>query len=450
MAESTDGSLTAVSTVTSISTVVVPGLSYYTTVTWPPPRSSAVTTVVASTLSNGVYTTILSTVYSTLSTLPTTSSSPGTDSGNTSATSTSISSRTGSQTSSATSGTIVPTHHSGLTKGEAAGVGVGSAVAGIFLVCLGIFLFRRRSRRHQLQSKNSFSNSEAGGKIKSISPKSTLEKNNGIRATGAAVDVSPERADDSQIRNAMQALNEFINQHVENHYHLGPFPKQMEDLKQELLKLGYTDRSTPSANTMATLLISPKTRRTAIRRLIASIMIENIGLNADPETSLVPRHIIASSRTPGSQRGEKESRPMLSHHLSHFTDNDIAVSKPAPAPKPLSAFLSASQADRQLLAAAVAHNVTRLNSILQWFIRPGAESRRQQKENLSSIILEGANLGILLFSQPMEYTFGWSASRRSEIGGRSKLVVFPSITEIRERGGRSSVRAVVEAVDEDI
>jgi hypothetical protein len=203
----------------------------------------------------------------------------------------------------------------------------------------------------------------------------------------------------------------------------------MEDLKQELLKLGYTDRSTPSANTMATLLMSPKTRRTAIRRLIASIMIENIGLNADPETSLVPRHIIASSRTPGSQR---------------------AVSKPAPAPKPLSASLSASQADRQLLAAAVAHNVTRLNSILQWFIRPGAESRRQQKENLSSIILEGANLGILLFSQPMEYTFGWSASRRSEIGGRSKLVVFPSITEIRERGGRSSVRAVVEAVDEDI
>ncbi|KAF8852562.1 hypothetical protein BDZ45DRAFT_100986 [Acephala macrosclerotiorum] len=430
MVESTvDGSLTAVSTSTSISTVVVPGLSYYTTTTWPSPYSSSIVAVVGSTLSNGVYTTILSTVYSTIASLSTTTSSPSTNSRGTSTISASPYSGTGSRKTSSTSGTSAPTHHSGLTKGEAAGVGVGSAVAGVFLACLGIFLFRQRSRQ-RLKSRNSFSNSESGGKIKSLPLKANLDKNNSIHVTDTAVhDGSPERADDSQIRNATQALNEFINQHVENHYHLGPFPKQLGDLKQELVKLGYTDHSTPSVNTMASLLVSPKTRRTAIRRLIASIMIENIGLNADPETSLLPRHILASSRTPGLQQ---------------------AVTKLPPASKTLDASLSVNQADRQLLAAAVARNVSRLNSILQWFIRPGAESRRQQNENISSIILEGANLGTLLFSQPIEYVFGWSASTRIETAGRSKLVVFPSIAEVKERGGRSTVREVVDAVDEDI
>jgi hypothetical protein len=139
-------------------------------------------------------------------------------------------------------------------------------------------------------------------------------------STNAAQDDIPlERADDSRIRKYMQDLNELILQHVENHYHGGNFQSRPDDLKRDLITCGYGDLTEPSAEALSNLLCSPATRSTAIRHLIASVILHHIEFKSDPETSLLPAHIagfcqamLRVKRTPG----EEESKPVLSSETS--------------------------------------------------------------------------------------------------------------------------------------
>jgi hypothetical protein len=126
----------------------------------------------------------------------------------------------------------------------------------------------------------------------------------------ALADIPLDPADDSQIRNHMQDLYELIHQHVENHYSTRNFQGRPEDLRRELAKCGWSDQTEPSAQTIASLLINPVTRRVAIRHVIAWIILQHVDLESSPETSLLSTHIIASGqailkikRTPGEQEG---------------------------------------------------------------------------------------------------------------------------------------------------
>jgi hypothetical protein len=87
-------------------------------------------------------------------------------------------------------------------------------------------------------------------------------------------------------------------------------------------------------------------------------------------------------------------------------------------------------------------------------------------ENLSAIVFEGAQLGLLLFCQPSTWMFSWKASARDDISGKGKegsqvttsdmsttrtgtgrmWVVFPGIGESVERHGRQRVREVAAPV----
>jgi hypothetical protein len=179
-------------------------------------------------------------------------------------------------------------------------------------VFLAVCLFLRRSKKKQYQGREPAFNPETEGHSNIVGPVDSLDKNIGLRHSIIGLEDAPvEQADDSQIRIAMQDLNVFIHQHAENHYHLKQVSERPGDLERALFNCGYTDRTIPSAKTMGALLTNPKTRKIAIRRLIASIMIENMGLNSNPERSLLPRHILASyqemqrtSRLPGEEHGE--------------------------------------------------------------------------------------------------------------------------------------------------
>lgn len=90
--------------------------------------------------------------------------------------------------------------------------------------------------------------------------------------------------------------------------------------------------------------------------------------------------------------------------------------------------------------------------------------QRYQEDNLSALILEGAQLGLLLFCQPSVWLFSWKATVTEEarekdgsrvrttdmstggMGSGETLVVFPGIGERTERHGRHRVRELAAPV----
>ena len=114
------------------------------------------------------------------------------------------------------------------------------------------------------------------------------------------------------------------------------------------------------------------------------------------------------------------------------------------------------------LRPAVLRNVKLIHSILRPFIKSGPEAQLTHSDNLSSIILEGAHFGIVLFSQPTVWIVEWDGKDLNQ-GGRSGqrsgagngsvnkfLVVFPSIGKVIARDGKQQFRVVADAMFERI
>jgi len=200
------------------------------------------------------------------------------------------------------------------------GVGIGTTLAGAFLALLGLWVFLRRPRRSRRTGVNSPSSlGDHVGKFGGA--KNSIGK--GVSTSIVALDDMPfDPADDSQIRKSMQDLYELIHQHAENHYSAKNFEGRRDDLKHELAKGGWNDRAEPSAQTLASLLVNPITRRVAIRHIVAWVILQHIDLNSSPDTSLLPAHIVASGqallkirRTPGEQEGKKDPLHISFHKI---------------------------------------------------------------------------------------------------------------------------------------
>ncbi len=121
-----------------------------------------------------------------------------------------------------------------------------------------------------------------------------------------------ERADDSDIRKSMQDLNEIIDQHCVNYYHLQKLNINQGDLEHRLVECGYSSPNTsgPSVAELARLLQSPKTRIAAIHRLISQLVLSHADWRSKPEVSLLPSHITNFCQSippvenyPGSEEG---------------------------------------------------------------------------------------------------------------------------------------------------
>lgn len=132
-------------------------------------------------------------------------------------------------------------------------------------------------------------------------------------------------------------------------------------------------------------------------------------------------------------------------HLSSFLLEPIRSNRETP---------KANEAD---LRNATDENVKIINGVLKPFIKPGPETERSQENNLRAIIFEGAQLGLLFFSQPSIWVRSWKqSSRQAEKHGSSPgsnlkrnrtLVVFPAMGELTERHGAKRFRLVTEAVE---
>jgi hypothetical protein len=135
--------------------------------------------------------------------------------------------------------------------------------------------------------------------------------------------------------------------------------------------------------------------------------------------------------------------------------------------EPIRSNRQAPQANQQELQRAIGRNIALINSVLKPFLNPGSESQRYQERNLSAIVFQAAQLGLLLFSQQSVWVFDWEPSRRedlvngdkpgigvttTEVGAGRKtvgrmLVVFPAIGEIIYQHGSRRMRTVAAAVE---
>jgi len=360
------------------------------------------------------------------------------------ATSTSVSSAV--ETASATlDPTSIPSSgtssRKGVSDGAAVGIGIGCAVAGAVIALVIFALFTRSKRGKRSISSSTYEN--------------TLQKGSGdveYKSTNiiSMTDIPLERADDSQIKKSLTDMNELIDQHVVNHYHNQPFHGQQAALEGGLSKCGLGEGGELNTGQMASVLVNPRTRSAGIRRLIAYVVLENSQPGANELTSLLPGNIAGVSRTMlqvKRRAGEEHGKSVATSEMQKLMYFLAAFEKSFAKWRQLSAFLLESQGNADIkLNSAVYQNVTLLNQALEPFINQGGDAHRQQSDNLHSIILEGADTAMLLFSQPTKWVFGWSADKNA---ARNSLVVFPSVSE-EVRNGTRSLKVILNATREEI
>ncbi|PQE13608.1 hypothetical protein CJF31_00005035 [Rutstroemia sp. NJR-2017a BVV2] len=354
-----------------------------------------------------------------------------------------------SSTSATTTSSIKPKPtHSTISNGAVAGISIATFILGAALALLGFWIFSRRRGSSSRKRRNLPAATLNTWSSPQQSPGGVSSKINGTRTSEISMDdYSPvERLDDSQFRRHMQNLEELIHQHVENHYHNRPYTGRQEELKVALTRCGYTDQTEPSSQTMATLLINPSKRSTAIRSLIGSVILKAVDLKNSPEDSLLPDvitqfyHMIPKKRRANEKdafnkalaRWRQLSAYLLSHNSSHH-ESSLQPTDPA---------------TERILET--------LSAVLQPFIRPSRSESQSptQVDNLASIIQEGKEFGMLLLEQPGTWVLGWeSASKRSskmDPRANKEIVVFPSLGEVINRGGRENLRVIVDVLKENI
>ncbi|KAF7944771.1 uncharacterized protein EAE97_005404 [Botrytis byssoidea] len=395
------------------------------------PTTASSTTASSTTASS---TTASSTTASSITASPTTASSttasPTTDATTLSTSSTPTSSAFPTFTGPANS-TATGHHGSSVSGGAIAGIVIGTLIAAAILSSIGLWFYIRRKRA----SKTPWS-SENG-----------YSKRNPTTDHGVAISKDPEtqmqsyviaeRADDSQLRHQMQNLGELIYQHVENHYTTGSRTGTSQDLAATLRKCGYSERTEPTISTLGSLLGNSSEGQTAIKSLIAWVILRGVELNSGSEYSLLPDEITSFYRS-----ALKDNKQLNKQDAAH--ENVLSRVREL-STRHISSSKSPEDASKD---ASIARVVNLLNSILQPFIKPSSKS--SQFDNLASIIYQGREFGLLLLAQPGNWLFGWQTSTGVESNTKDQIVVFPSLEEVINKDGKERRRVVCEQERETI
>ncbi|KAF7956626.1 hypothetical protein EAE96_003960 [Botrytis aclada] len=316
-------------------------------------------------------------------------------------------------------------HGSSVSAGAVAGIAIATFIVGVVLSSIALCLYFRRKRT--LKTPRSIENG--------------FSKGNAITDHDVAVFKDPgtqmqnyliaERADDSQLRHQMENLGELIYQHVENHYTTGPHAGTSQDFTATLGKCGYSERTEPTISKLGSLLANSSERQTAIKSLIAWVILRGVELNSGSQYSLLPDEITSFYRSAlkdNKQLNKQDAayENLLSGVRELSTRHKSSLRSPEDASKDPS----------------IAKVVNLLNSILQPFIKPSSKS--VQFENLASIIYQGREFGLLLLAQPGTWIFGWQTTAGVESNTRDQIVVFPSLEEIINKNGKERRRIVCE------
>ncbi len=206
---------------------------------------------------------------------------------------------------------------SGISPGAAAGIGIGTFIAGVVLTFLGFCLFlmlkkknprngRSRHRHHSSRGVAYYHDNETPMKDMATSV-TQQEVGNDMKIERILL----EPVSGSDIKTDMMTIGDQIRQHVDNNYHLQPVNHTSAKLSETLAPYRYESSTGINHEHLSSLLRDVRTRHAAIRHLISWIIFSRIALTSDTDTSLLPPYITAFLRkipqpekSPGSREGK--------------------------------------------------------------------------------------------------------------------------------------------------
>ncbi|KAF2728382.1 hypothetical protein EJ04DRAFT_449432 [Polyplosphaeria fusca] len=327
-----------------------------------------------------------------------------------------------------------PVKQTGISKGAAAGIGIGCLLAGVLItgllawLCLG----KRRSKPRpgdQEGSAMAFLHREKGPVVNahSVSSGNTL---------AAAIDNGlPQPLEDKAITGEVNKLENLIKNHVQSFYHTSRVSPGLLD-SDDLQRLG---TSLPiSIGTLSTLLDNSTTREIALRFCIAWVLTSRIELRDNATATFLPPEAFHSFQSMYS--ADQDSR-VKSLRLAKWR----AITAELMQPKYGQSSFTSSDPRTESIAEAL--------DVLDAILRPYADSRMnsaERRRNLEEMLKRAASFAFTLFAQPSSWIFDW----QEEQGVRSgSLCIFPALLQASDETGepvrppRKLSEAVVRKLD---
>lgn len=194
-----------------------------------------------------------------------------------------------SQTNSTTSHDA---HKSSITSGTAAGIGVGSAVAGAILAMLILWIFMRKPQRTRRSKPGSVEmtilNEDLRGKS-SFSPEPDRPTTKVLDRATAGYSL-PQPSGDHAIDGELSRLGTLIKNYVQSYYLTAAPDMEIDKVGQAAMEALGQDLPV-MIPTLAKLLSNQSTRIRAIRFCVAWMLTSKIELNCDPDSTFLPPEI---------------------------------------------------------------------------------------------------------------------------------------------------------------
>ncbi|KAL8919380.1 MAG: hypothetical protein Q9172_005011 [Xanthocarpia lactea] len=320
------------------------------------------------------------------------------------------------------SGNTTPRNNSAsISPGAAAGVGIGSAIAGALIAAAILVLFFRRRRRpaparSDVIPLNGFGSVEKTfASPDSISPVGMIERS------------LPQPAEDQALGGEMSRLKTAIKNHVQSFYHTNSVPGSIDQVALGLIAMGNMPLI---ASTLGSLLSNPVTRMTAIRFCITWTAVSRIDLNCEPSLSFLPPEIASCLLSISSTRDDPSTKPGFMSKWRTFTAVLLQD-------RYGSTTLTASDPRNQNISEAL----QALNAVLHPFANDQQRDDRERLQKLEEILKRSARFGFTLFSQPSLWEFEWNTPPNV---GRGTLVISPALKQVTDESGRRVSPRVVE------
>ncbi|KAL8775915.1 MAG: hypothetical protein Q9203_006623 [Teloschistes exilis] len=270
-----------------------------------------------------------------------------------------------------------------------------------------------------------------------LQPKSTQD---------ASVDLEGyflQPAEDSQIQKGVIAISDSIDQHVFNHYG-NRATSPPGDIFLRIIQMDNEELRLPK-----TLIDQESFRLAAIRRLIASAMIREIAIEGDPNTTFLPKEIVALLQMAPAHGAEK-FRFAASSAFCRLAANMLRLGQNGASP----AYTEFQQAQVKKASDRLHKGLSVLAN------RDSQEAAR--RDQLEAIMTKAAGIGILLLLQAATYQFAWSAqfSAGSSFDDQDRFhsrpgpfVIFPALIRTGDGTGRKLRKGQIvckpEYLDED-
>ncbi|KAH9906318.1 hypothetical protein F4778DRAFT_642662 [Xylariomycetidae sp. FL2044] len=272
----------------------------------------------------------------------------------------------------------------GVTKGSAAGIGIGCTIAGGLIALLGLFLFRR-NRPKAPQSLTT---------LTALTKPSPFEE-------------LPQAIGHSELRSEMDELCAAVKNYVDNFFH--DTPASSPTLSERDLISVVGSPQGPQDAAWKPLLVDLKTRNVTARTYVARVVFSRLDARGDSSTTLLPLNVFNCYKETFSRRETQKAASLrgLWRSVTSFLLFDDVHQARIP--------LNDARIER------VNKAVDDISGVLGPLLGPKTQHRASQV--LESVLKDAAIFGLKVFSQADSLEFDWGS------GSGGSNVVFPGLKQ---------------------